>query len=199
MLDPRTPLPPSGIAGFADVDAAADPAAYIAFLDAFQRGLAPMIGSGIDLLRLQPGAAVLDVGCGHGAVFELLAARTGAAGHITGLDSSRALLDEARRRCAQRSLRATLHEGDAQRLPFDDAAFDATRADRVLIFLHEPGAALREMVRGEDEIEFRESVRKAWDSITGRKTLVACAEVLGVHPKTARKRLASIGLWPVRA
>ena len=74
MLDPRTPLPPSGIAGFADVDAAADPAAYIAFLDAFQRGLAPMIGSGIDLLRLQPGAAVLDVGCGHGAVFELLAA-----------------------------------------------------------------------------------------------------------------------------
>ena len=147
MLDPRTPLPPSGIAGFADVDAAADPAAYIAFLDAFQRGLAPMIGSGIDLLRLQPGAAVLDVGCGHGAVFELLAARTGAAGHITGLDSSRALLDEARRRCAQRSLRATLHEGDAQRLPFDDAAFDATRADRVLIFLHEPGAALREMAR----------------------------------------------------
>lgn len=60
-------------------------------------------------------------------------------------------------------------------------------------------ARLREMVRSEDEIEFRESVRKAWDSITGRKTLVACAEVLGVHPKTARKRLASIGLWPVRA
>jgi SAM-dependent methyltransferase len=147
MLDPRTPLPPSGIAGFAAVDASAEPLAYIAFLDAFQRGLAPMIEAGIDLLRLAPGAAVLDVGCGHGAVFERLAARIGASGRITGLDSSRALLDEARRRCAQCALDAELHAGDAHRLPFGDAAFDATRADRVLIFLHDPGAALLEMVR----------------------------------------------------
>ena len=147
MLDPSTPLPPSGIAGFADVDATADPAAYVAFLDGFQRGLAPMIQAGIDLLRLEPGAAVLDVGCGHGAVFELLAARIGAAGRITGLDSSRTLLDEARQRCEARSLDATLHQGDAHRLPFDNAAFDATRADRVLIFLHDPAAALAEMAR----------------------------------------------------
>jgi len=147
MLDPSTPLPTSGIAGFSDVDATADPAAYIAFLDAFQRGLAPMIEAGIDLLRVEPGASVLDVGCGHGAVFERLAARIGASGRITGLDSSRALLEEARRRCGERSLGADLHEGDAHRLPFNDAAFDATRADRVLIFLHDPGAALLEMAR----------------------------------------------------
>ena len=51
-----------------------------------------MIEAGIDLLRLGPGASVLDVGCGHGAVFERLAARIGSAGRITGLDSSRALL-----------------------------------------------------------------------------------------------------------
>jgi len=147
MLDPSTPLPPSGIAGFADVDATADPLAYVAFLDAFQRGLAPMIEAGIDLLRLEPGASVLDVGCGHGAVFELLAARIGTAGRIIGLDSSRTLLDEARRRCEGRWPGAELHAGDAHRLPFGDAAFDATRADRVLIFLHDPGAALVEMAR----------------------------------------------------
>lgn len=147
MLDPNTPLPPSGIAGFADVDATADPAAYVAFLDAFQRGLAPMIAAGIDLLQLEPGASVLDVGCGHGAVFDLLAARVGAAGHITGLDASHALLDEARQRCEKISLGVELHQGDAHRLPFNDAAFDATRADRVLIFLHDPGAALVEMAR----------------------------------------------------
>jgi SAM-dependent methyltransferase len=147
MLDPNTPLPPNGIAGFADVDATADPLAYVAFLDAFQRGLTPMIEAGIDLLRLGPGAAVLDVGCGHGAVFERLAARIGSAGRITGLDSSHALLAEARRRCTARSLGTELHEGDAHRLPFNDAAFDATRADRVLIFLHDPSAALVEMAR----------------------------------------------------
>jgi len=147
MLDPSAPLPPSGIAGFADVDATADPAAYVAFLDGFQRGLAPMIEAGIDLLRLESGASVLDVGCGHGAVFERLAARIGDAGRITGLDSSRTLLEEARRRCDHRSLGVELHEGDAHQLPFNDAVFDATRADRVLIFLHNPRVALVEMAR----------------------------------------------------
>ncbi len=147
MLDPNSPLPTSGIAGFADVDATADPSSYVAFLDAFQRGLAPMIEAGIDLLHLQPGASLLDVGCGHGAVFERVAARIGAAGRITGLDSSRVLLAEARQRCEARSLVAELHEGDAHRLPFIDAVFDATRADRVLIFLDDPAAALAEMAR----------------------------------------------------
>ena len=147
MLDPNSILPPSGIAGFADVDAAADPGAYIAFLDGFQRSLAPMIESGIDLLHLNAGASVLDVGCGHGAVFDRLAARLGRDGRIVGIDSSRTLLAEARRRCDSATLAVELHEGDAHRLPFADAAFDAARADRLLIFLHDPAAALAEMVR----------------------------------------------------
>jgi ubiquinone/menaquinone biosynthesis C-methylase UbiE len=70
-------------------------------------------------------------------VFERLAAQIGAAGRITGLDSSRTLFEEARRRRDHRSLVAELHEGDARRLPFDDAAFDATRSHRVLIFLQD--------------------------------------------------------------
>ena len=147
MLDPNSRLPPSGIAGFADVDGAADPRAYIAFLDAFQRSLAPMIESGIDLLDLKAGASVLDVGCGHGAVFGRLAARLGSGGRLVGIDSSRTLLAEARRRCEGERCAIELHESDAHRLPFADATFDATRADRLLIFLHDPAAALAEMVR----------------------------------------------------
>lgn len=147
MLDPNSRLPPSGIAGFANVDGATDPRAYIAFLDSFQRSLAPMIESGIELLGLQAGSSVLDVGCGHGAVFGRLAARLGSGARIVGVDSSRTLLAEARRRCGSTTLQVELHEGDAHRLPFADATFDATRADRLLIFLRDPGAALAEMVR----------------------------------------------------
>ena len=62
-------LPPRGLTGFRDVDSAEDPSAYVAFLDGFAQSFAEMIGTGIDALRLAPGASVFDLGCGHGAAF----------------------------------------------------------------------------------------------------------------------------------
>jgi S-adenosylmethionine-diacylgycerolhomoserine-N-methlytransferase len=53
---------------------------------------------GIDALRLRPGQCVLDVGCGTGLNFPLLAERVGAYGRIIGLDASAAMLRQARHR-----------------------------------------------------------------------------------------------------
>jgi SAM-dependent methyltransferase len=147
MLHPSMPLPERGLIGFADLDALDDVAGYIAFLDGFQRSCAEMVEAGIELLHIPRGGAVLDVGCGHGAAFARLGAKTGSGGRVVGLDASRSLIDEARRRWLGSAWRTELHVGDAHTLPFDDAAFDAVRADRVLVFLREPGAALAEMVR----------------------------------------------------
>ncbi len=54
--------------------------------------------AGIDLLRLRPGDAVLDLGCGTGLNFPLLAERLGPGGLIVGVDASTGMLGQARRR-----------------------------------------------------------------------------------------------------
>jgi demethylmenaquinone methyltransferase/2-methoxy-6-polyprenyl-1,4-benzoquinol methylase len=53
---------------------------------------------GIDLLDLQPGARVLDLGCGTGLNFGRLQAAVGPAGAIVGIDLSRTMLARAQAR-----------------------------------------------------------------------------------------------------
>jgi SAM-dependent methyltransferase len=100
-------------------------------------------------LDLQPGESVLDVGCGTGVFLPGLVALVGLEGRVVGLDHSAAFLDEARTRMAGASLadRVELVEGDAHRLPFADASFDAAHCERVLMHLADPGLAIREMRR----------------------------------------------------
>ncbi|WP_235870692.1 class I SAM-dependent methyltransferase [Rhodococcus xishaensis] len=52
----------------------------------------------IDLLALQPGEHVLDVGCGTGLNFSHLQRQIGPSGSITGIDTSAQMLEQARRR-----------------------------------------------------------------------------------------------------
>lgn len=142
-----TLLPAIGLAGFTDVDAAADASPYIAFLDVMQDRFAEVIEAGIDLMCIPPGGAVLDVGSGHGAALARLAARTGLAGRVCGIDASMTLIDEARRRCVDAGPLIELATGDAHALPYPDASFDAVRADRVFVFLRDPQKAFAELQR----------------------------------------------------
>lgn len=67
----------------------------------------------VEELRLQPGAAVLDVGCGTGRhTIEL--ARRGFA--VTGVDLSEGMLAEARRTAGQAGLEVTLVHANAARM-----------------------------------------------------------------------------------
>ena len=56
-------LPDGGLLGFRDVDSVQDPGAYAAFLDQFAASFCEMIATGLDLLRLEAGASVFDLGC----------------------------------------------------------------------------------------------------------------------------------------
>jgi phthiocerol/phenolphthiocerol synthesis type-I polyketide synthase E len=67
------------------------------------------------------GRRVLDVGCGRGGTARLLAEHCGA--HVSGLDLSPEAVAFCRR--THRHPHVSFEVGDAERLPFDDRAFDA--------------------------------------------------------------------------
>jgi ubiquinone/menaquinone biosynthesis C-methylase UbiE len=66
---------------------------------------------------------------------------------ITGIELSPAMLAIARQRAAGLGLHADLREGDAEHLPFDDAAFDTVICALALCTIPGPAAAVAEMQR----------------------------------------------------
>lgn len=102
-----------------------------------------------DLLRLQPGAGVLDVGCGPGTDTIPLAAQVGPGGRVAGVDWDAAMLLEANRRAAQAGVAGQVRHvrADAAALPWPDHTFAACRCERLFQHLPDPVPTLAEMVR----------------------------------------------------
>jgi ubiquinone/menaquinone biosynthesis C-methylase UbiE len=133
--------------GFADVDASGRVRELVDYLALTAEHVTDIRRSGYELLRLQPGAAVLDVGCGAGEVCVELAARVGRQGKVAGIDLSEAMVDAARRAAAASGHAVDLRVGSVYGLPFADGEFDAVRCERVFQHLDDPEAALREIIR----------------------------------------------------
>jgi demethylmenaquinone methyltransferase / 2-methoxy-6-polyprenyl-1,4-benzoquinol methylase len=101
----------------------------------------------VSRIEAGPGDTVLDVATGTAAVAIELARRTGC--RVVGLDQSAEMLAEGRRRIAAAGLGGGIElvEGTAERLPFDDASFDALTFTYLLRYVDDPGATLKELVR----------------------------------------------------
>src|SRR5436305_625907 len=96
----------------------------------------------------QPGERVLDVATGTGMVAVALAGRS--ACEVVGVDQSEAMLAEARARVGRDpglAARVTLLHGEAERLPFADAEFDALTFTYLLRYVDDRAATMRELVR----------------------------------------------------
>jgi SAM-dependent methyltransferase len=90
------------------------------------------------------GQCVLDVACGTGVV-SVTAARLGA--RVTGLDLTIELLERARENARIAGVEIDWHEGDVEKLPFGDAAFDVVLSEFGHIFAPRPEVAIAEMLR----------------------------------------------------
>ncbi len=88
---------------------------------------------------------VLDLACGTGA--GAIAAHHAGARSVTGVDVTRRLLDEARRRAQAIGMRATWIEADVQALPLADDSADVVLSTFGLIFATDPQQALDEARR----------------------------------------------------
>ena len=95
-------------------------------------------------LGLKPGNRVLDVACGSGNL-TIPAARTGA--RVTGVDIATNLLEQARVRAESEGLTIQFDEGDAESLPYDDAAFDVVITMFGAMFAPRPELVSSELVR----------------------------------------------------
>jgi SAM-dependent methyltransferase len=97
-----------------------------------------------ELLGPVAGLQLLDVGCGDGALaFEL----SGRGADVTGLDADPDMVTAARKRAEAESARLHFVDGNAERLPFGDAAFDRVVAVTVLCFVRDAEKAVAEMAR----------------------------------------------------
>ena len=90
-----------------------------------------------------PASRMLDVGCGTGLLLETLANSLDNL-ELFGIDRVPAMLDVARGRLGQR---ATLLEGVATELPFEDDSFDLVVSTSALHYFTDAGAALLEIRR----------------------------------------------------
>jgi ubiquinone/menaquinone biosynthesis C-methylase UbiE len=135
--------------GFTNVDRTTDPKSFVRYLETASTpaSIQTVKQRTFELLEVQPGFRLLDVGCGLGEDVQALAQRVGPTGRVVGIDNSETMVTEARARAAGRSLPVEYCVGDAQRLEFADNSFDGCRAERILVHLEDPAKALGELVR----------------------------------------------------
>jgi ubiquinone/menaquinone biosynthesis C-methylase UbiE len=134
---------------FRQVDSSADPGYFIRFLDraSAEESFKAYKRRTFALLDLHEGHHVLEVGCGTGEDARALAQQVGRGGRVVAVDSSQAMIDEARQRALPLRLPLEFRLGDAHHLDFPDNSFDGCRSDRTFMHLHDPRQALAEMVR----------------------------------------------------
>lgn len=133
--------------GFSDVDGSTRAEDLVDYLTVLADRLADARREGYGMLRLDAGAAVLDVGCGAGEVCVELASLVGPRGRVAGIDPSEAMIAAARRAAQGSTAAIELKAASVYALPFADGSFDAVRAERVFQHLDNPEAGLQEMLR----------------------------------------------------
>ena len=100
----------------------------------------------VELAQLSAGTCVLDIATGTGIIPLLAVEQLGAAGKITAIDISAEMIARAKRKLSALA-NIQLQVGDAERLDFPDASFDAVLCASSLFFVPDMDQALREARR----------------------------------------------------
>lgn len=95
-------------------------------------------------LSIAPGTRMLDVACGAGQI-AIPAAHDGA--RVTGIDIASNSIEQARGRAAAEGVDVRFDEGDAEMLPYEDAAFDLVVSLIGAMFAPQPERVAAELLR----------------------------------------------------
>lgn len=96
----------------------------------------------------QRGEQVLDISCGTGLVTFPIAEAVEPGGRVTGVDLSEGMIKEAAIAAERQGIKnATFKHMDAEGLEFEDHSFDVAINSLGLMYVPDPGKAIREMYR----------------------------------------------------
>lgn len=135
-------------------------------------------GNPINLIEIQPGWKVLDLGSGAGVDVFLAARKVGPDGEVVGLDMTDDMLSRARENVAKGGYKnVRFEQGEIEAMPFPDGSFDLVISNCVINLVPDKSDAYREIfrvlkpggwfavadmaTRGELDNEIRESA-EAW-------------------------------------
>ena len=97
---------------------------------------------------IEPGAVVLDLGCGAGIDLLIAAQMTGPTGRVIGVDMTATMFERARRSATEMGLRnVELHESLIEALPLDDASADVVISNGVIDLVPDKDAVFDEIDR----------------------------------------------------
>ncbi len=114
---------------------------YERYVGRWSRSVARVL---LDSLAVPPGRRWLDVGCGTGALSQIILTKNSPSA-VRGIDRSEGYLAFARQHVID--TRASFEVGDAQDLPVGAATFDVAISGLVLNFVPQPLGMVAEMVR----------------------------------------------------
>lgn len=159
----------------------------------------------VDLAGVGPADAVLDVGCGTGAL-ALVAKQDAGAGRVHGIDASPDMIVLAREKARTRRAAVSFELASAESLPFEDASFDVVFSTLMLHHLPRPAREqcareIRRVLKDDGRalvVEFGSSARqRGWLGHFHRHGHVAPEEV-GRHLAVAGLLVVETGAVGVR-
>ncbi len=106
------------------------------------------VGNPFALGPIEPGEAVLDVGCGAGFDMIVASRHVGETGRVCGIDLTPEMAAEARRNLRLAGvMNAEVRAGGAEAIPYDDASFDLVLSNGVLNLSPRKEASFQEVLR----------------------------------------------------
>ena len=106
------------------------------------------VANHFELGAIEPGATVLDLGCGAGTDLLIAAQMTGHDGNAIGVDMTPAMLAHARQSAAEMGLEnVELHESLIESLPLEDGSVDVVISNGVIDLVPDKDAVFAEIDR----------------------------------------------------
>ena len=143
--------PPTGDTRPTSGNTESAPKGYVntAYLDRAAQLMARLKQRSFELMLLNAGDRVLDLGCGPGTDTATLGREVGPTGQVHGVDYDEAMVTQAQARAQAEGVGAWVshHHASASALPWPSGFFDASRSERVFQHLLDPERAFDELVR----------------------------------------------------